>query len=210
MSAHRLRGLTLIELLIAITIFAMLGVGLSSHLRAATLVWRRAIQELEVAQELRVAVAQLERDLVNATPFDDSGKWTPASTFAHQELRWYARRTGLHEQDPASIRYVRYARNADGALTRVTLTPQEAHAGTATHEPEILMRHVSSFEVRYALIEPGDEGPSLQWYDEWPQATLLPGLVEIQLSLSNAAGGRQIDRMIHIPGGTLQRIESSS
>ena len=205
------RGLTLVELLIAITIFAILGVGLSSHLRGATVAWRRAVEQTETSQQLRVTADQLERDLVNATLFDGGGQWTPEALFGHQQVQCYTKQPGLHENDPASVRYVAYALDADGALTREILTSQEAHAGSTVREPDVLLRGVASFAVRYAVSEPGQGGAStLSWRDAWEEAGRLPALVEVQLELSGGTSApRRMHRVIHIPSGTLQRSESS-
>ena len=78
-------------------------------------------------------------------------------------------------------------------------------------EPDVLLRGVASLAVRYALLEPVEGGTStLSWFDSWTQDGQLPALVEIQIELQDSAAGRRgIHRVMHIPGGTLQRIESS-
>ena len=209
---RRRRGLTLVELLMAVAIFAILGVGLSSHLRGATLAWRRAMEETEASQRLRVAMEQLERDLANATLFDGTGSWTPAPVFGSQELHWYTRRPGLRDGDPASVRYVAYALGADGALTRTSMTPQEAHAAAAQVEPSVLVRGVASLEVRYAVMEPsaGGGAATLSWLDDWESTEQLPGLVEVRLTMTeSAAGPSAVRRAMRVPTGSLQRPESS-
>ena len=60
-------GLTFVELLIAATIFAILGVGLSTHLRAAVTIWRRTNDEAEQSQQVRITLRRLAQDLADAT-----------------------------------------------------------------------------------------------------------------------------------------------
>jgi len=60
-------GLTFVELLIAATIFAILGVGLSSHLRAAMVVWRRTNDAADQSQRVRILLRRMGQDLANAT-----------------------------------------------------------------------------------------------------------------------------------------------
>ena len=206
----RARGLTLVELLMAVTIFALLTVGLSAHLRGAAVAWRRTIHETEALQRLRVAVEQLERDLANATLFDGGGQWTPAPVFERERLAWYARRPGLRENDPASLRYVDYHLDASsGTLMRTTLPVQMAHAALST-EPDALLRGVTSMSVRYALAQPSADGSgAVQWVDQWTQEGRLPGLVEVEWQVEDEAGARRrIRRTIHVPSGTLQQVES--
>ena len=130
------RGLTFIELLMAATIFSMLLVGVSGHLRGNVVAWRRTISITDDLQQARIALDQVERDLVHACVFEETKTWTPLPVFTETTLQYYTvvPSASADANDDGSVRFVTYALDTDHdvtSLTKSSQTIQEAHEGVA-------------------------------------------------------------------------------
>ena len=212
---RRRTAFTLVELLIAATMMAILMAGLSAHLRGGMMVWRRATHTSEALQRRRVGLEQLERDLANAMRYyDQPGGYgeavgqAPPPRFEASLAGWYTVLGGTDTRLPM-VQYVRYeCGDRDGAqgLWRVTQTVGQARLqqdGTA----ELLIPGCAAMALRYASEAPPEQAGVLSWSSVWndPEAS-LPRLIELTLHL---ADGAQITRLVTIPIGVVPRVKAT-
>ncbi len=184
-------GLTFVELLIAITIFALVGMGLSVHLRGALTVWRRSQQESEHAQRLRVLWARLSRDLANAVVIDPSQDPIRPMIWDTDTMRFCTMEPG-----PA-------AAGGDWRVTEVTYTLERSESSAApkkdsefrlvrevraypSGEPSrvVLLPSVKSFEVQYPHQEEQPVDGQVQWSFRpvaWRGKGVLPRAVKVTI-----------------------------
>lgn len=59
--------MTLVEVLLGATLFAMTMTGLSTHLQSSTAVWRRATISIAASQEMHAMLDQMAQDAANAS-----------------------------------------------------------------------------------------------------------------------------------------------
>lgn len=209
MSVASRRGLTFVELLMAATIFSILLVGVSGHLRGSMVAWRRAVSFTDDLQQARVSLAQLEGDLSHAFAFGELPAWEPHPVFTNTELQFYtiAPRPQAGEGDAGSVRFVTYTLDtADEvtSLTKTSQTVQEAHADPAhrTAEPQRLLQPVESWSVEYGWLPAG--ASTMEWTTPWDHPNQLPKLVKITVRLSRPfPTQRQLRVVVTIPAGTL-------
>ena len=213
--AHRphrqARGLTFVELLMAATIFSILLVGVSGHLRGTVMAWRRATSTVEQLQQTRVALDRLGEDLANAFVFEATETWTPLALFAAGQLQFYTVRQGrTGAEGDRGVRFVTYALEPEDealSLVRTSRTAQEAAWDLPT-PPQSLLRPIQSLSIRYAAlmeVEGGQETSQLEWLTDWQDPTKLPKLVEVTVELGGSAAVPQRVRQVFvIPHGSLE------
>ena len=197
-------GLTFVELLMAATIFSMLLVGVSGHLRGNVVAWRRTVSITNALQETRIALDQVERDLVHALVFEETGTWTPVPVFTETKLQYYTvvPSPSADASDAGSVRFVTYALDTDHevtALTKSSQTIQEAHAGLAPFK-QPLLSPVASWSVQYGFL-PSDAS-AIQWKPRWDDAPKLPRLVKVTVAFPDASPARRVlQSVVTIPVG---------
>lgn len=209
----RPRGLTLIELLIASTMIAILFVGLGAHLRGGITVWRRATGEVERIQRRRAALDRLSQELASAFVYsasagqgESSGQAppVPAAEFGADRLAWFASMPSGSART-RTVRFIQYAcgavEDAQG-LWRVSRPVAAARQGTEV-PAELALDGCEQLAVRYAYLVSaegqGAAGP-LDWRPVWTDQEQLPRLVELSLTLD----GETLRRVVVLPAGALK------
>jgi len=219
---HSITGLTLVELLMAATVFSILLMGLSPHLRGSVMVWRQTTSTAEQLQHTRVAFDRLGQDLSNAFLFDPTGSWTPPPLFAADRLQFYTVRPSWAVPKPSDqIWFVTYelSQTDEGttALLRSAQTVREVASSLSGTSAEALAP-LEGWSIRYGYVpeevEP-EEGagppPSLQWLAGWNDLTHLPKLVEVSATFGEGSAFlREIRQIFIIPSGSVQPSEESS
>jgi len=205
------KGFTLVELLIAATMIAILFVGIAAHLRGGLTVWRRATDHGEAAQRMRVALDRLERDVVHAIVYDDRKErygadgLLPLPGFGSGELRFFTQ-TVTRSGYPPSLRLVTYQCSPSSATPGLWRTSQaiaEAR-GNIAPTPEAMLPECAELSLRYAFqLSESSEAPSvMDWRPTWPddpnEPLRLPRLVEVTI---RSAAGRLARRIIAVPVG---------
>lgn len=200
MTTTRRRGFALLELLVALAIFAVIAAiayrGIASVTQA-----RAAIDEKSTRlKALQLAVAVLERDLrhVAARPIRGRyGETLPALGGRRNGLELTAFGFGSAFNESRSVLdRIAYA-YADGELERLSFPALDRAPQTiATHRP--LLDAVAGLRLRY--LDPTD-----RWLDEWPPAdrsgdpTRLPRAVEFTLDLEDYG---EVRRVVELPEAT--------
>ena len=208
-------GFTLVELLIAATMMAVLLVGLSAHLRGGITVWQRATTTVERLQRQDVALDRLASDLANSLIDDPRPEsyggapgQLPVPHFTATSAAWYAAQPAAPGRVP-SVRFVSYAcaaRDGTQGLWRTSQSIGEVRTNTEP-VPELLMPGCESLTFRYGTQAATDSHQPdwLAWIEEWPNALqAMPRLVEVSMQL---AGGHQVMRLLTIPIGTVHAPE---
>ena len=199
MPTRAARGFTLLELLVAVSIFAVLAVlsyGSVRHMLSLDDGLQRATHRYEA---LRFAVVMMEQDLGAIAPRsvrDALGEAEPALRAGLKgELLTFTRRVpdSGHLDGSSALRRVRY-RVADGSLYRDVWEVLDRTPDTSFRSQRLL-RDVKSLKLRFF------EGGS--WVEFWPRddnelsQNELPRGVEFTLEFNNAL---TLKRVIARPG----------
>lgn len=200
-------GFTLVELLIASVMMAVLVVGLGAHLRGGLTVWRRATASGEAVQRQHVALERLGRELANAVVLDnreasygDAAGMLPRPQLLDTSLAWFTARPASSRQPLPVVRFVSYRCEERDGVRGLWRTSQPLGEARAHREPtpELLLPGCEALRARYAHLPPEPEAP-LEWRDRWEQPErALPRLVDLTLELG--AGG-QVTRRLALPVG---------
>ena len=182
-------GFSLIELLVSLTLLAMILAMLPGAFRTGKRGWETA-SVIEQRAAADASIDYLRHRLAEAAPLfdkDESGRSQLAFSGGSQALSFVAPAPsgpvggGLY-------RFTLTAQPSAGAvplaliLRMVPYRQQEPQFASAPSE-HVLMPAIGSFRLRYFGIQNEKELPA--WSDVWPRQDRLPAMIELQ------AGGRQ-------------------
>jgi general secretion pathway protein J len=181
------RGFTLLELLIAVSLLALLMGLLTAGLRAGTHSMTRQSERLDRSSRNVLVETFLRNELADARPFSTAGD-SRSSTIA-----FTGREDGVTfvGPSPASVATgglqmlsVDFAKDGP-ARGEVVADWQPYGAGNgagASPRRSLLLGHVQRAIFAYFGGEPG-EAPS--WHSDWENKTVLPSLVRLSVEFSD-------------------------
>lgn len=189
-------GFTLVELLVALAIFALMSVAGVTLLRSGTDTQLAVKDRLEALSrgnrlynslegDLAQAVARPVRDLAGqpVPAFVQTDSAVPGSLFGFVRAGW----SNFDESPRASLQRIAYTLD-DGTLKRVSWPMLD---GATPNDAASLVENVSAATVRFR----DDKG---EWRDDWTatDANALPRAVELRLTVQ----GKPEQRMLFLVG----------
>jgi general secretion pathway protein J len=196
---RRVRGFTLLEVLIAVAVFAVVGVMAYGGLQAVMTQRVIARDNADRFRELQFAVQQLTRDLSQLNPRpvrEPLGDGYRAAIYSdpRAEVVLEFTRGGWTNplgQPRAAVQRVAYDLEEDRLLRRYWFVPDQT-LGEEPVERELL-GGVRDFRVRF--FAPGG------WLDEWPgqaggDPAIRPVAVEVTLELEDWG---EVRRLVEVP-----------
>jgi general secretion pathway protein J len=195
--APRDAGFTLLELLVAVTLFALLSVVLFGGLRFGIRASEIGTARLDWSAEIAAASGFLRNQLADAQPLErDSGGDQKVVAFdgeadsvefvasppAHLAAGgWHVLRLALER-----------ARDGNRLVLSWRLVRGDPDATEASPaQRTVLLERVASVELAY--FGAPNEGDAPAWHDRWQDAAVLPALVRLRLGF---ADGRQAPELL--------------
>ena len=183
-----MRGFSLLEVLMAFVLLALLMAGAMSGIRTAT----RSIQGgealIERTNKIRVAQEFLRRQLSNsvALPFEQKQPTGEPVTFlgSNDELTYVSGMPGYQSRGGAYVQQLAFERGGNGTqlvFKHALLNgfdPDDAFED-AEREPVVLLEHVQSARFEYRALD--DRGRLGEWTDDWDLPGRTPLLVRIDV-----------------------------
>ena len=233
-SRNRARtGFTLIEVLIASAIVALLTAGLGASLHVAFKARRSAADGIATIRAARIALDSLARDLQSALPPTGvlAGAMTGGSDTSGT-ISFYATSSGSVGNGASDIQQVTFTvigpNDVQTTSGTAAASPLKPGAMTGSDESvlvrrvkrsllapvdetltdQVLCRHVRSLTMRYY--------DGTQWLDTWDSTGVdntLPLAIELTLSLAPTDAGSavpyNITRVVHLPCGAIASTTST-
>lgn len=183
-----LRGFTLIEVLIAMTLLSIMVVLLFSSLKICADSWEKGENKITDVNEVAAVYNFFQRHLSAAKPL-----WNDFSeeekTFSFQgkakALQFVSAFPASAGRSGLQLFSLRLQEEDNDRLVKVTLTPFFPVAeGEEWRKEEVsLIKHVSDFTLAYFGSDDGVSESS--WRDEWLDKDIQPRLVKINIKLEN-------------------------
>ncbi|MCX7097266.1 MAG: prepilin-type N-terminal cleavage/methylation domain-containing protein [Methylococcales bacterium] len=183
-----LRGFTLIEVLIALTLLSIMVVLLFSSLKICADSWEKGEDKITDVNEIAVVYGFFQRHLSVAQPYWDDFSEEDARTFSFQgqvqSLQFVSSFPASAGRSGLQLFTLTFLEENQDRFIKITLTPFfPATEGEGWHKEEVtLIKHVSEFSLAYFDSVDGAEGT---WEEEWLERENLPRLIKINIKLEN-------------------------
>lgn len=182
-------GLTLLELLVAMTLMALVAVVLLGGLRFGARVWEQSERHNIGGSEILLVQARLRHQIERAWPyFDTSDPANPHVAFDGRMDSLSFLAPSPEEPAPGGYAEIVLIAVVEEGETRLVMRMrhQLAPDGTEPRE-ETLMEGFADLRFSY-FGSPGGERPP-EWQDEWTHRKRLPDLLRIEGQFVPAKGG---------------------
>jgi general secretion pathway protein J len=194
----RVRGFTLIEMLIAITLMAMIGIAISEGLRFAERTLQGAGKVDRESWEVMAAQRFLRHALESASPAGSSGILEPTGVLRGGSGEIEFRATGPLASDGGvmsafDIRLVHRRLDSQTQDLVVNWYPQTADLNDrGDSASEVLVSDVAAVRWGYLPAIPDSGAAQAQpgWLDDWQGRSDLPGLIRLDVTFKE--GSRRV------------------
>lgn len=209
----RAAGFTLLEVLAALVLLALLLVGVYSGIRTATHSVRSGTAAIERLDQIRSAQQFLRRELAQslAQPISHTDRGEPIFFVGNaHEMRYVAPLPGyLGKLGPQLQRLQLVDDGHDGLRLELSLAllPPDGKPPQPLGEPQVLLDHITEGGFSYRGVD--GKGAAVPWATAWPDGRVLPQLVRIQLQSQGNVDWPQLDVPLRVnpaQPGLLQRM----
>lgn len=211
------RGFTLMELLLAISIFAVIALCLYSVFSGGIRVWRKQGEGFKYTHGTRLALDNIAKELRNAIIYALPIKPLPGEENP-QDLQFIGEKTKLSfmtliGSDIAKVSYWFENNEQQGGVLKRIAFLQKTGFKDDTQKEEVLIQDLSDLSFEYAY--PGEsEEVAVSWKDSWgadskDSKPKIPKGVRVTLTLKksgeNQNEGEIIKKTVFMPAGTIEK-----
>ncbi len=181
----RAAGFTLLEILAALALLALLLVGVYSGIASATHSVRSGTAAIERADQMRSAQQFLRRELAQSVtePIGHTDRAEPIYFQGNtRQMRYVAPLPGYLGKLGPQLQQLQLVDDGDGGLRlelRLALLPPDGQPAKPLGEPQVLFDHIKQGGFSYSGVN--IQGEVVRWSSDWADGQTLPLLVRIEL-----------------------------
>jgi general secretion pathway protein J len=183
----RHRGFTLLEMLLAVILLALLLAGAYSGIHAAANAMHAGERAIDRADRLRTAQEFLRRQIMHIMPLtydrDDATNTVHVFEGAPQFMRFVAPMPGYLSRGGPYVQTLELVRGNGGlqlVFTDAMLNGYEAQ-NPKTDEPVVILDRIRAGQFQYRTLD--DQGQLTDWFSEWPDPSITPLMLRISLEM---------------------------
>lgn len=181
----RAAGFTLLEILAALVLLALLLVGVYSGIASASRSVRSGTAAIERVDQMRSAQQFLRRELAQSVtePIGHTDHGEPIYFQGNaREMRYVAPLPGYLGKLGPQLQQLQLVDDGEGGLRlelRLALLPPDGQPARPLGEPQVLFDHIKQGGFNYSGAN--IQGEAVPWSPEWADGRILPLLVRIEL-----------------------------
>ncbi len=193
----RVSGFTLLEVLAALVLLALLLVGVYSGIRTATHSVRSGTAAIERIDQVRSAQQFLRRELAQSLtqPIGHTDHGEPIYfEGSAREMRYVAPLPGYLGKLGPQLQRLQLVDDGHGGLRlelSLALLPPDGQPPQPLGEPQVLLDHIKTGSFHYRGVD--RQGAALPWSPTWADGRLLPQLVRVELQVPGTVDWPQLD-----------------
>jgi len=185
------KSFTLIELLIAVTIIALVVLSLYSAFSTGILAYKKMDSAFENFQEARIILNRLQADLKNSFAYSEESSFFKGTMSTLD----FFNVSQIYDKDKQYNDVCRIKYELDGSsLKRTAYCGLTALTEDENVKPQDFSSNIKNIDFEYAYINEGEE-KSILWQNAWPQkdeqAKQLPLAVRVKLLLISREAKQQ-------------------
>lgn len=204
-----LRGFTLVELLIAVSIFSIIAICLYTTFSSGIHLWRRQETGFRYGHGVRLALDMVAKDLKNVIPYSHESPEEVPVPGTEQEMPVFTGESDtvsfmtLISGDIAKVSYFFERDLEQGGVLKRTRVFQEEGFQEEHQKEDILVADLDKVAFEYAYrTEEEDAQPN--WLESWEDGSVVPQGVRITLEFSGDGDeGKILKKTVFIPAGAL-------
>jgi general secretion pathway protein J len=191
LQSQRARGFTLLEVLMAITLLALLIAGAYSGINASVHAMHAGELAIERVDRVRTVQEFLRHQISRILPLSYAQTDTTRYVFegASGFMRFVAPMPGYLSRGGPYVQTLELARGQDGMQLVFTDTMFNGfdldNAKTPDRPPVVLIDHIREGRFDYRALD--DQGKLGPWSSTWDNPAITPLMVQIELTLQNGA-----------------------
>lgn len=200
-SVGRESGLSLLEVLVAMTLVAMLGVIAQGGIQFGSAAWERAKDIGERTAETRAVRKFVERQIALARPdrLRDGSRTPPVAFDGRSDGVLLLGRLAAHLASPQDQQIALLVESdeagRDALAVRWSAIPAEGPGAIPRNSnQEILLTGFRTARFDYF----GDRGKGPQWHDTWSDTGTMPMLVRLRIDWPQEHGRRWPDLVVRL------------
>ena len=190
---HDSDGFTLLEVLMAIILLGLLIAGAYGGIHAAVKAMRAGEASIDRTDSLRTAQEFLRRQIEHILPLAISRDQNTGETTVFEGdakfMRFVALMPGYLSRGGPYVQTLELAPGNDGLQLQFTDTMLNGYdaqdAKTSDTPPVVLLDHIREGRFEYRSLD--DQGQLSDWSSAWPDSSVTPLLVRIDLTMQSGA-----------------------
>jgi len=202
------RGFTLLEVLGALALFAILLLGVYSGVRTATHTVRSGEASIERMDEVRSAQQFLRRELAQAraVPLERTDKGDPLFFKGDaRQMRFVAPLPGYLGKLGPQLQQLKLVDNGDGTSrleASFAVMPPDGSAPKPMGDPEVLVDRIR--DAKFSYRTPDTQDHAGQWAEQWDDTRTMPRIVRIALQLDGTTTWPLLDAPLRVDASAVQ------
>ncbi|UCD36186.1 MAG: prepilin-type N-terminal cleavage/methylation domain-containing protein [Nitrospiraceae bacterium] len=169
------RGFTLLEVVIAITVMTLIILGIGEAFRLGMGAWDKGEEETQWTQRFRILSGMFSQQIKSAYPYKMDIEGEEVVLF-EGEADSILFATALADPPYGGFKWVRYSHKDGAILQKEGLLPDKELTDHVTGEEDIVDSDIEEFRFSYYSQEDNE------WKDSWDYEDALPGAVKIKIS----------------------------